>query len=61
MVSKMTRTFDWVNIFSYLKMHIKADMCSKIFSIVSDHTVGFCGRGKAKTAILGVKISVFQL
>ena len=56
----MTRTFDWVNIFSYLKMHIKADMCSNFLSIVSDHTVGFCGRGKAKTAILGANISVFQ-
>ena len=25
----MTRTFDWVNIFSYLKMHMKADMHTK--------------------------------
>ena len=50
-VSKMTRTFDWADIFSHLKMHMKADMCSKFLSIVSDHTVGFCGRGKAKTAI----------
>ena len=60
-VSKMPRTFDWVDIFSHLKMHMNPDMCSKFLSIVSDHTVGFCGRGKAKTAILGVKISVFQL
>ena len=61
MVSKMTRTFDWVNIFPHLKMHMKADMCTKILSIVSDHTVGFCGRGKAKTAISVAKIIVFQL
>ena len=57
----MARTFDWVDIFSHLKMHIKADMCSKILSIVSDHTVGFCGRGKAKTAISVAKMIVFQL
>ena len=57
----MARTFDWVDIFSHLKMHIKADMCSKILSIVSDHTVGFCGRGNAKTAISVAKIIVFQL
>ena len=49
--SKMTRTFDWVDIFLHLKMHMNPDMCSKFLSIVSDHTVGFCGRGKAKTAI----------
>ena len=61
MVSKMTRTFDWDNIFPHLKMHMKADMCTKILSIVSDHTVGFCGRGKAKTAISVAKIIVFQL
>ena len=61
MVSKMTISFDWVDIFSHLKMHMRADMCSKFLSIVSDHTVGFCGRGKAKTAISGAKISVFQL
>ena len=60
MVSKITRTFDWVNIFSYLKMHIKADMCSQILSIVSDHTVGFCGRGNAKTAISVVKLLFFN-
>ena len=60
MVSKMTISFDWVDIFSHLKMHMRADMCSKFLSIVSDHTVGFCGRGKAKTAILGASISVFH-
>ena len=60
-VTKMTRTFDWVDIFSQLKMHMRADIYSKFLSIVSDHTVGFCGRGKAKTAILVAKIIVFQL
>ena len=61
MVSKMTRTFDWVDIFLHLKMHMNPDMCSKFLSIVSDHTVGFCGRGKAKTAISVAKMIVFQL
>ena len=40
-------------------MHMKADMYSKFLSIVSDHTVGFCGRGKAKTAIQGAKLMFF--
>lgn len=60
MVSKMTITFDWVDTFLHLKMHMNPYMCSKFLSIVSDHTVGFCGRGKAKTAILGANSSVFQ-
>ena len=58
-VSIMTITFDWVDIFLLLEMHMNPDMCSKFFSIVSDHTVGFWGRGSGKTAILGTKISVF--
>ena len=57
----MTTASDWVDIFSLLKMHMKADKCRKFLSIVSDHTVGFCGRGKAKTAISIAKSIVFQL
>ena len=56
----MTIASDWVDIFSLLKLHMEADICSQIFSMVSDHTVGFYGHGKAKTAIFVAKMSDFQ-